>query len=301
MVGSSVLRRLKFKGYKNLVTANKESLDLTSQSDVFNFFKKKKVDAVILCAAKVGGILANDTFRGEFLYENLQIQSNVIHASYKSSIKDLIFLGSSCIYPRDCKQPIKEEYLLSGHLEKTNEPYAIAKIAGLKLCENYNYQYKTNYKCLMPCNLYGVGDNYDPMNSHFLPALINKVVMAKKLNQKTITVWGSGKPKRELLYVDDVADASIFFINKKTNHTLINIGSGKDLTIKDYAQFVMKQLDCKLKIVFDKSKPDGTPRKIIDSSIANKYGWKPKINLEKGFKLTYEDFNKRFNLTKTNK
>ena len=290
LVGSAVLRRLKLNGYKNLIYRSKNQLDLKDQSKVFNFFKKQKIDAVINAAGKVGGIYANDKYKANFIYENISIQNNIIHAAYKNKIKNLIFLGSSCIYPRDSKQPIKEKYLLTGELEKTNEPYAIAKIAGIKMCESYNFQYKTNYKCLMPCNLYGPNDNYDLENSHFLPALLSKIYSAKIKKKKFLKIWGTGSPKRELMYVDDLADACIYFLNKKTKETLINIGSSHEMRIVDYAKYLIKYLDAKLTIKFDLSKPDGTPRKIIDNSLAKKYGWKSKISFKKGLKLTYQDF-----------
>ena len=223
------------------------------------------------------------------------IQNNIINSSFITGVKNLIFLGSSCIYPKNCKQPIKEKYLLTGELEKTNEPYAIAKIAGVKLCENFNIQYGTNYKCLMPCNIYGPNDSYDLENSHFFPALISKTYMAIKENRKKIIVWGSGKPKRELMYSDDLAYACLFFLKKKTKETLINVGSSIEMTIKDYAKFIIDQLNLKLKIKFDRSKHDGTKRKILDCSIANKYGWKSKINLKNGFKKTYEDYIRTIN------
>ena len=215
LVGSAVLRRLKFFGYKNIIYRSKKQLNLKNQSKVFNFFKNNKIDAVINAAGKVGGIYANDKYKAEFIYDNITIQNNIIHACYENKIKDLIFLGSSCIYPRDAKQPIKEKYLLTGELEKTNEPYAIAKIAGIKMCESYNFQYKTNYKCLMPCNLYGPNDNYNLENSHFLPALISKIHSAKNKKQFFFKLWGTGKPKRELMFVDDLADACIYFLKKK--------------------------------------------------------------------------------------
>ena len=294
MVGASVIRKLKKLGYENYLTANKSVINLLDQSKVNKFFAKNKIDAVIICAAKVGGILANNIYRGEFIYENLQIQNNLINASYQNNINDLIFLGSSCIYPKICKQPIKEDYLLSGPLESTNEPYAIAKIAGIKLCESYNQQYKTNYKCLMPCNLYGISDNYDPNSSHFFPALIRKISNAKKNNEKIINIWGSGKPKRELLFVDDLAEACIFFLKKKTKHSLINIGSSDERSISEYAKFIMNKLNVKMKISYDNSKPDGTFRKVIDSSVAKKYGWKAKTNLSDGFDIAYNDFKRRF-------
>ena len=290
LVGSSVVRRLKFHGYYNIIFRTRKQLDLKDQSKVFNFFKKNKIDAVINAAGKVGGIHANNKYRADFIYDNITIQNNIIHACYENRIKNLIFLGSSCIYPRDAKQPIKEKYLLTGQLEKTNEPYAIAKIAGIKMCESYNFQYKTNYKCLMPCNLYGPNDNYNLENSHFLPALISKIYSAKIKKKKYFELWGTGKPKRELMYVDDLADACIFFLNKKTKETLINVGSGIEMKIIDYAKQIIKILKADLQIKFDSSKPDGTPRKIVDTKIAKKYGWKSKISFEKGLKLTYQDF-----------
>jgi GDP-L-fucose synthase len=296
LVGSSIVRRLKFNGYKNLILITKNQLDLRNQNKVKKFFKKYKIDAVINAAATVGGIEANNKFRADFIYDNLSIQNNIIHSCYENKIKNLIFLGSSCIYPRNSKQPIKENYLLGGSLEKTNEAYAIAKIAGIKMCESYNFQYKTNYKCLMPCNLYGPNDNYDLETSHFFPALIAKIHESsiKKIN--TFTLWGTGNPKRELMYVDDLADACIYFLNKKSKETLINIGSGKEMKIIEYAKFIMRQLQLDLKIKLDRSKPDGTLRKIIDSSLARKYGWKANVDLEDGFRKTYADYIKKINL-----
>ena len=290
LVGSALLRRLDHNGYKKIITADKKDLDLRDQKKVMNFFKKKKIDAVINAAGTVGGIYANNRYKADFIYDNLMIQANIIQGCYKNKIKQLIFLGSSCIYPRNSKQPIKEKYLLKNELEKTNEPYAIAKIAGIKLCESYNFQYKMNYKCLMPCNLYGPNDSYDLNNSHFFPALISKCITAKKKNKKTITLWGSGKPKRELMYVDDLADACIYFLNKKTKESLINIGTGVDMSILNYAKFILKKLNLNCKIILDKTKPDGTPRKIIDNSIALTYGWKPKVSLEEGFQITLKDY-----------
>ena len=290
LVGSALLRRLDHNGYKKIITADKKDLDLRDQKKVLNFFKKKKIDAVINAAGTVGGIYANNRYKADFIYDNLMIQANIIQGCYKNKIKQLIFLGSSCIYPRNSKQPIKEKYLLKSELEKTNEPYAIAKIAGIKLCESYNFQYKMNYKCLMPCNLYGPNDSYDLNNSHFFPALISKCITAKKKNKKTITLWGSGKPKRELMYVDDLADACIYFLNKKTKESLINIGTGVDMSILNYAKFILKKLNLNCKIILDKTKPDGTPRKIIDNSIALTYGWKPKVSLEEGFQITLKDY-----------
>ena len=295
LVGSAVVRKLNDKGYKNIITITKDKLDLRDQKEVFNFFKKKKIDAVINAAGLVGGIFVNNKYKADFIYDNLSIQNNIIHACFKNKIKSLIFLGSSCIYPKNCKQPIKEKYLLTGELEKTNEPYAIAKIAGIKMCESYNFQYKTNYKCLMPCNLYGPNDNFNLDTSHFFPALIVKALAAKKNKKNKLTLWGSGKPKRELMYVDDLADACIYFLNKKTKNSLINIGTSHDKSIIEYAKFILKKINFKCKIVLDKSKPDGTQRKIIDSSIALSYGWKPKVSLSEGFQLTLKSYLSKFN------
>ena len=238
--------------------------------------------------------MANSKYGGQFIYENLQIQTNIIHCSYLNKIKNLIFLGSSCIYPKFSKKPIKEDYLLSGKLEETNEPYAVAKIAGIKMCQAYNKQYKTNYKCLMPANSYGPNDNYHLLNSHFFPALIHKAHICKIKNIKNITVWGSGRPFRELIFVDDIAEACIFFMNKKTKDSLINIGTGKDMSIKYYTKFILRKLDLKIKIKFNKSIPDGIYRKLLNVSKAKKYGWKAKTSLDMGFDITYESFIKRF-------
>jgi GDP-L-fucose synthase len=294
MVGSAVLRCFKDKGYKNLITAGKNKLNLLNQKETENFFIKKKPDFIIIAAAKVGGILANKNFKANFIYENLMIQTNIIHSAYRIGVKKLIFLGSSCIYPKFSKQPIKEEYLLSGSLEETNDAYSVAKIAGVKMCEAYNKQYNLNYISLMPTNLYGPNDNYDNSNSHFFPALIKKIYLAKKNNKKEIIIWGNGKAKRELLYVDDIAEACEFFLNKKTKHTLINIGSGEEKSITNYAKFIMKKLDVKLKIKHDKTKPNGTPRKKVDYRLAKKYGWNPRFNLDKGFRTTFEDFLRKY-------
>ena len=290
MVGSAVLKKLKNLEYKKVFVIPRKKLDLIDQKKVFNYLKKIKPDAVILAAAKVGGIKANNEKRAEFIYENLMIQNNIIDSSYKSGVKNLIFLGSSCVYPKNCKIPIKENYLLSNYLEKTNEPYAIAKIAGINLCESYNYQYGVNYKCLMPCNAYGINDNYDADSSHFLPALIKKIIDALKSNKDFITIWGSGKPLRELIFSEDIADACIYFLNKKTNHSLINIGTGIEKSINDYARHIMKHLGVNLKIKNEKRYLDGTYRKLMDSSLANKYGWKYKTELDKGLSITINDY-----------
>ena len=294
LVGSSILKKLKLLGFQNIITINKKKLNLINQKDVFFFLKKNKPEIVINAAARVGGIFANNKYKAEFIYENLSIQNNIIHGCFLNKIKNLIFLGSSCVYPKNCKQPIKEDYLLTGSLEKTNEPYAIAKISGIKMCESYNFQYKTNYKCLMPANTYGPNDNYDFESSHFFPAIINKVYLAKNSNKKFITLWGSGKAERELIYVDDLADACIYFMDKKLKETLINIGTGDVMSIFEYAKFVIKELNANLKIKFDRSKPDGTPIKVLDISRAKKYGWYPKTNLKTGFKLAYKSFLQAF-------
>ena len=294
LLGSSILKKLKQFGYKNIITIPKKKLDLRDQLKVKKFLKTTKPKIVIIAAAKVGGIFANNKYRADFIYDNLTIQNNLIHSSYKNNVRYLIFFGSSCIYPRLAKQPIREESLLTSELEYTNEPYAIAKIAGIKMCESYNHQYKTNYKCLMPTNTYGPNDNYDLKTSHFYPALLKKIYLAQKNKKKTIEVWGTGKAKRELIYVDDIADACIFFMNKKTNHTLINIGTGKDYTITWYAKFIQKILRTNFKIKYNKNYPDGTLRKVLNISRAKKYGWRPKTTLKQGTLITYKSFIKKY-------
>ena len=295
LVGSAIVRKLKDKGYKNILTVNRLKLDLTNQSKVYNFLKKNKPKYIFIAAAKVGGIYSNNKYRADFIYSNLSIQNNIIHAAYKCNIKDLIFLGSSCVYPKLCKQPIKEDYLLNGKLEKTNEPYAIAKIAGIKMCESYNRQYGTNYKCLMPTNTFGPNDNYDALNSHFFPSLIRKIHALKNKKAKKLTLWGDGSPKRELIFVDDLADACIFFMKKKIKESLINIGTGKDFTIKEYANILLKIINPnrKIKILFDKTKPNGTPRKVLNINLAKKYGWQAKTNIEQAIRITYQDYLKK--------
>lgn len=293
LVGSSIVRTLKSQGYKNIITIDHKLLDLRDYNKVEKFFSNKKIDAVINAAAKVGGIYANNLYKADFIYDNLAIQNNVIHNSFKNGVKDLIFLGSSCIYPRNSAQPIKETELLSGPLEITNEPYAIAKIAGIKMCESYNFQYNTNYKCLMPCNIYGPNDNYDPFSSHFFPALISKVHSANKMKKKHISIWGTGTPKRELMYVDDLAAACIFFLKKKTKETLLNVGTGKEMSILQYAKFIINEINPNIKVKFIKPHLDGVPRKIINSNKAKKYGWRPTTSLKKGFIQTYVSFQKR--------
>ena len=293
MIGSAIFRKLKDLNYDNIFTVSKKKIDLTDQKKVSNYLRKIKPDAVILAAAKVGGIKANNEQKADFIFENISIQNNVINSSYQNGVKNLIFLGSSCVYPKKAKIPIKEDYLLSGYLEKTNEPYAIAKIAGIKLCESYNFQYGLNYKCLMPCNAYGLNDNYNLNESHFFPALIVKIINSIKTNKDYIEIWGSGKPLRELIYSDDIADACIYFMNKKTKHSLINIGTGIEKSILDYAKFIMRHLGVDLKIKHKNVKLDGTFRKLMDSSLAKKYGWRYKTDLEKGIALTINDYFKK--------
>ena len=293
MVGSSIYKHLKKNKYKNIYIKNKKKLNLINQNQTVNFIKKLKPQFVIIAAARVGGILANNKYKANFIYENLMIQTNLIHASYLAGVKKLIFLGSSCIYPKFAKQPIKEDYLLSGKLEPTNDAYAIAKISGVKMCDAYNKQYGLNYICLMPTNLYGPNDNYDLNNSHFYPALISKIYNAKIKKKKSIEIWGNGNAKRELMYVDDLANACEYFLKKKTRHTLINIGSGDERTIKEYSKFIMKKLNINLRIVLNKKKPTGTPRKTLNTNLARSYGWRSRINLNLGFDLTYQDFLKK--------
>ena len=294
LVGSAIHRKLLKKKFKNIITIDRKKLDLLNQKAVFNFIKRKKPKIVIIAAAKVGGVYHNNIHGADFIYENLQIQNNLIHSSFKNKVQRIIFLGSSCIYPKKSQQPINESYLLSGKLEETNEPYAVAKIAGIKMCEAYNKQYKTKYLCLMPTNTYGPNDNYDTQNSHFFPALIKKAHECKIKKKKIFKVWGSGRPKRELIFVDDIADACIFFMNKDIKDTLINIGTGKDMRIKDYVSFLIKKLKLKVQIKYDKTKPDGVFRKVLDIKLAKQYGWKPKYSLEKGFEITYKDFIKKY-------
>ena len=291
LVGSAICRKLKTSGYVNIITASKKKLDLRDQKKVINFLKSKKPDFIFIAAAKVGGILSNLKNKADFITENLQIQTNLIHGAYLCGIKDIIFLGSSCVYPKNCKQPIKEDYLLSGKLEETNDAYAIAKIAGIKMCQSYNEQYRTNYKCLMPTNTFGPNDNYDSINSHFFPALIKKIHGLKN-KKKTITLWGNGRSKREVIHVDDLADACVFFMKKKTKQFLINIGTGRDYTIKFYLELIAKIVlgNKKIKILYDSSKPNGVPRKVMDISLAKRYGWKSKISLKSSILSTYKSY-----------
>ena len=299
MLGSSVIRILKKKKINNILVADKKKLDLLNQKDVFNFLKKEKPKFIINCAAKVGGIKVNNERSADFIYENLQIQNNIIHGAFLNKVSKLITFGSSCIYPRDSRQPIKEEYLLSSYLEKTNEFYALAKISGAKMCEAYNKQFGTNFLCLMPTNLYGPKDNYNLETSHFIPALIKKIFFAKKNNLKSIKLWGTGKVMREVMYVDDLSYATLFFLKKKTNHSIINIGSGFEKNIITYANLIKKNIFPNLKIYFDKDRyMSGTLRKRLDLKISKSYGWSSKISFDEGLKLTLRDFN--LNLKKYN-
>ncbi len=296
MVGSAIIRRLKQAGFSNIITRTSKELNLINQQAVANFFATEKLDFVFLAAAKVGGILANNTFRAEFIYENLMIQNNIIHCSYLNKVKKLMFLGSSCIYPKLAPQPMQEEYLLTGILEATNEPYAIAKIAGIKMCDAYRAQYGCNFISVMPTNLYGPNDNYDLKNSHVLPALIRKFHIAKIKNLKNVEVWGTGSPMREFLHVDDLAEACLYLMQNYNESGIINIGMGEDISIKDLAILVKKIVNYNGDIIFDTTKPDGTPRKLMDVSKLHSYGWKHKINLEEGITSVYKEVKDIFNL-----
>ncbi len=293
MVGSAVVRKLQAEGFTNLITKSSKELNLTNQTEVALFFEKEQPDYVFMAAAKVGGILANNTFRAQFLYENLMIQNNVIHQSYVNNVKKLMFFGSSCIYPKLAPQPLKEEYLLTNVLEETNEPYAIAKIAGIKMCEAYRSQYNCNFISVMPTNLYGYNDNYHPENSHVLPALIRRIHEAKTQNSPDVTIWGTGNPLREFLFVDDLADAAFMLMQNYNESQFLNIGSGKDISIKDLAITIKNILNYEGSIKFDTSKPDGTPRKLMDVSKINSLGWNSKIDLAQGIGIAYNDFLKR--------
>ncbi len=290
MVGSAIHRKLQKEGFTNIITRVSSELDLRNQNEVAQFFEQEKPDYVFLAAAKVGGIIANNTYRADFLYENLQIQNNVIHSSYLNGVKKLMFLGSSCIYPKLATQPLKEEYLLTGLLEPTNEPYAIAKIAGIKMCDAYRAQYGCNYISVMPTNLYGYNDNYHPQNSHVLPALIRRFHEAKVDNKPDVTIWGTGSPKREFLFADDLAEACYYLMQNYDEEGLVNIGTGEDISIKDLAILIKDIIGYEGEINFDTSKPDGTPRKLMDVSKLHSKGWKHTIELEDGIKLAYQDF-----------
>jgi GDP-L-fucose synthase len=290
MVGSAIVRRLTSLGYENLLVKNSSELDLKNQADVQSFFELEKPDYVFLAAAKVGGIVANNTYRADFLYENLQIQNNVIHQSYLNQVKKLMFLGSSCIYPKLAPQPLKESYLLSGYLEPTNEPYAIAKIAGIKMCEAYRAQYQCNFISVMPTNLYGPNDNYSLENSHVLPAMIRKFHEAKLAHQPYMELWGTGSPKREFLHADDLAAACLFLMENYQDAELVNIGTGVDVSILELAQLVKSIVGFEGEIKWDTSKPDGTPRKLMDVTKLHALGWSHSIELSKGINLAYQDF-----------
>lgn len=290
MVGSAIVRALMQKGFTNLVYRTSKELDLRNQVAVDEFFKDEKPQFVFLAAAKVGGIVANNTYRAEFLYDNLMIVSNIIHAAYANGVTKLLFLGSSCIYPKMAAQPIKEEYLLTGPLEYTNEPYAIAKIAGIKLCESYRDQYGANFVSVMPTNLYGINDNYHPENSHVLPALIRRFHEAKVSGLEEVVIWGSGSPKREFLFADDLADACLFLMEEYSSKEIVNIGCGDDLSIKELAEMVKEVTGYTGNLAFDTSKPDGTPRKLLDVSKINALGWRYKTSLKEGMNIAYKDF-----------
>lgn len=290
MVGSAIVRRLQAGGYHHLVMRTRQELNLLDQTAVRDFLATEKPDYIFLAAAKVGGIHANNTYRADFIYENLQIQNNLIHGALSAGIRDLCFLGSSCIYPRECPQPIKEDYLLTGPLEPTNEPYAIAKIAGIKLCENFNRQYQTRFVSAMPTNLYGPNDNYDLANSHVLPALIRKTHEAKLRGEGSLAVWGTGTPRREFLYVDDMADACVFLMENGIHQGLYNLGCGSDVSIRELAEVVMDVVGFQGELTFDASKPDGTPRKLLDVSRLSALGWQAKTSLREGIHLAYSAF-----------
>ena len=290
MVGSAIVRKLTSLGYTNLLTRTSAELDLRNQQQVSDFFEVEKPEYVFLAAAKVGGIVANNTYRADFLYENLAIQNNIIHGSYLNKVKKLMFLGSSCIYPKLAPQPLKESYLLSGYLEPTYEPYAIAKIAGIKMCEAYRAQYGCNFISVMPTNLYGTNDNYDLVNSHVLPAMIRKFHEAKEKDASEMTLWGTGSPMREFLHADDLAEACLFLMENYNESELVNIGTGEDVTIENLAALVKQIIGFQGEIVWDTAKPDGTPRKLMDVSKLHGLGWHHKIALEDGIKLAYQDF-----------
>lgn len=294
MVGSAIERKLRIEGFNNIVTRTSDELDLRNQQAVNDFFRKEKPAYVILAAAKVGGIHANNTYRAEFIYDNLIIEANVIHAAYLNKVTKLLFLGSSCIYPKMAPQPMREEYLLSGYLEPTNQPYAIAKIAGIEMCDSYRAQYGCNFISAMPTNLYGTNDNYHPENSHVLPALIRRIVFAKKNNEPSVTLWGTGTPRREFLHVDDLADACYFLLQNYDKQGLVNIGSGTDVSIRELAELIVAEVRYGGKLIFDTTKPDGTPRKLMDISKINNLGWKAEINLRQGIIKTLVEVQNKF-------
>ncbi len=294
MVGSSLERKFRSEGYNNIITRTSSELDLRNQKAVNDFFELEKPDYVILAAAKVGGIHANNTYRAEFIYDNLMMEANIIHASYLNKVKKLLFLGSSCIYPKMAPQPLKEEYLLSGYLESTNQPYAIAKIAGIEMCDSYRAQYGCNFISAMPTNLYGINDNYHPENSHVLPALIRRIILAKKNNDPSVVIWGTGTPRREFMHVDDLADACYYLLQNYNEAGLVNIGWGEDVSIKELATLIASEVDYVGSLEFDTTKPDGTPRKLMDTTKLTNLGWKPSIKLEEGIRRTIVEVSNLF-------
>lgn len=294
MVGSAIERKLNDEGHHNIIHRTSNELDLRNQDLVNSFFLVDKPDYVILAAAKVGGIHANNTYRAEFIYDNLMMEANIIHAAYLNKVKKLLFLGSSCIYPKNAPQPLKEEYLLSGYLESTNQPYAVAKIAGIEMCDSYRAQYECNFISAMPTNLYGTNDNYHPENSHVLPALIRRIILAKKNNDPVVTIWGTGTPRREFMHVDDLADACYFLLQNYDEAGLVNIGWGEDVSIKELATLIASEVGYTGSLEFDTSKPDGTPRKLMDTTKINNLGWKPNIKLQEGIAKTIKEVQDQF-------
>lgn len=294
MVGSAIQRKLNKEGFQNIIYRSSNDLDLRNQQSVNDFFEKENPDYVILAAAKVGGIHANNTYRADFIYDNLMIEANIIHAAYLNNVKKLLFLGSSCIYPKMAPQPLKEEYLLSGYLESTNQPYAIAKIAGIEMCDSYRSQYGCNFISAMPTNLYGTNDNYHPENSHVLPALIRRIILAKKNNDSKVIIWGTGSPRREFMHVDDLADACYFLLQNHNEAGHVNIGWGEDVSIKELATLITTEVGYTGSLEFDTSKPDGTPRKLMDTTKLRKLGWKPSIHLQEGIKKTIAEVANQF-------
>ena len=294
MVGSAIERKLRSEGYHNIIARTSSELDLRNQQAVNAFFDLEKPDYVILAAAKVGGIHANNTYRAEFIYDNLMIEANIIHAAYLNNVTKLLFLGSSCIYPKLAIQPLKEEYLLSGYLEPTNQPYAIAKIAGIEMCDSYRAQYGCNFISAMPTNLYGTNDNYHPENSHVLPALIRRIILAKKNNVSSVVIWGTGTPRREFMHVDDLADACFFLLKNYDQAGHVNIGWGEDVSIKELAEAIAVEVGYTGALEFDTSKPDGTPRKLLDTTKINNIGWEPSISLQEGIRMTIEEVKDKF-------